>query len=167
MTTTNYPLSAIDPLTAAAALAQSGFTEYRKKLLTSISDITFPPGTVYQTPEGLRAEDEETRCAFDVQGGIYPIRESGFQASFEQLTPTYNLRDAAEEMRIAYNHAIDVHGGGNAALVDLHWAVEELAEAFVREMTPGERAALAAKPATPLDWGHVEMKESLRSPDRT
>ena len=69
-------------------------------------------------------------------------------------------------MRIAYNHAIDVHGGENAALVDLHWAVEELAESVVREIV-GERAALAAKPATPLDWGHVEMKESLRSPDRT
>ena len=72
-----------DPLTAAAAINLSGFSEYRKKLLTSISDITFPIGTVYQTPAGLRADDEETRCAFDVQGGIYPIRESVFQASYE------------------------------------------------------------------------------------
>jgi hypothetical protein len=72
-----------DVLTAAEALRLSGFTEYRKKSLTPISDRTFPPGTVYQTPEGLRAEDEETRCAFDVQGGIHPIRESVFRASYE------------------------------------------------------------------------------------
>ena len=87
-----------DPLTAADALAQSGFTEYRKKLLTSISDIRFPPGTVYQTPEGLRTDDEETRCAFDVQGGIYPIRESVFQASYEVATqpaPAPDVREAA------------------------------------------------------------------------
>jgi len=59
------------------------FSEYRKTALTRISDRTFPPGTVYQTPEGLRAEDEGTRCAIDVQGGIYPIRESVFRASYE------------------------------------------------------------------------------------
>lgn len=47
-----------------------------------ISDRSFPPGTTYQTPEGLRAEDEDTRAALDVQGGIYPIRESVFRASY-------------------------------------------------------------------------------------
>lgn len=73
-------------LTVDEALTRSGFTEYRKTALTLISDITFPAGTVYQTPEGLRAEDEETRCAFDIQGGIYPIRESVFQASYEPIT---------------------------------------------------------------------------------
>lgn len=74
-------------LTAAEALRMSGFTEYRAKAMTPISDRTFPPGTIYQTPEGLRAEDEETRCAFDVQGGIYPIRESVFRASYELPAP--------------------------------------------------------------------------------
>ncbi len=87
-----------DVLTAADASALSGFTEYRKKLLTSISDSTFPAGTIYATPEGLRAEDEETRCAFDVQGGIYPIRESVFQASYEI---------AAVELREALGAVID------------------------------------------------------------
>lgn len=76
-----------EPLTATEALRLSGFSEYRKTALTPISDRTFPPGTVYQTPEGLRAEDEETRCAFDVQGGIYPIRESVFQASYAAAPP--------------------------------------------------------------------------------
>jgi len=74
-------------LTAAAALARCTFTEYRKRTPTPISDITFPPGTVYQTPEGLRAEDEETRAAFDVQGCIYPIRESVFRANYEPVPP--------------------------------------------------------------------------------
>lgn len=70
-------------LDAERAHNSTTFTEYRKRTLTPISDITFPPGTVYQTPEGLRAEDEETRAAFDVQGGIYPIRESVFRATYE------------------------------------------------------------------------------------
>jgi len=76
-----------EPLTAGEALHRSTFTEYRKTALTPISDITYPPGTVFQTPEGLRAEDEDTRAAFDVQGGIYPIRESVFRASYG-ATPT-------------------------------------------------------------------------------
>jgi hypothetical protein len=71
-----------DPLTPGAAMAESAFSLYRKKTLTSISDRTYPPGTVYETPEGLRAEDEETRCAFDAQGHIYPIRESVFRATY-------------------------------------------------------------------------------------
>jgi len=80
------------PLTAEEALRRSTFTEYRKTALTPISDITYPPGTVFQTPEGLRAEDEDTRAAFDVQGGIYPIRESVFRASYA-ATPTPDTHD--------------------------------------------------------------------------
>ena len=80
--TTPDPVGLREALTPDA-VATIGRSEYRKKVLTSISDATFPPGTVYQTPEGLRAEDEDTRCAWDVQGGIYPIRESVFQASYE------------------------------------------------------------------------------------
>ena len=58
------------------------FGEFRKVGTTTISLFTVPPGVPYQTPEGLRAEDEETRIAFDVQGGVYPIRESVFQRSY-------------------------------------------------------------------------------------
>ena len=72
-----------EPLTPEAALAKCTFSLYRKLTMTPISDATFPPGTVYQTPEGLRAEDEETRAAFDAKGGIYPIRESVFQLTYE------------------------------------------------------------------------------------
>ena len=69
-------------VTAEYAKQVTGFSLYRKAARTLISNRTFPPGTIYQTPEGLRAEDEETRCAVDVQGGIYPIRESVFLASY-------------------------------------------------------------------------------------
>jgi uncharacterized membrane protein len=62
------------------------FGEYRKATLTRISDAVYPPGVVYATPEGLRAEDEATRCAVDVQGGIYPIRVSVFEATYERAT---------------------------------------------------------------------------------
>ena len=87
-----------EPLTATDVLRLSGFTEYRKTALTPISDRSFPPGTVYQTPEGLRAEDEETRCAFDVQGGIYQIRESVFAASYATIDAA---RDTLDEERLA------------------------------------------------------------------
>ena len=72
-----------EALTTEEAKRRSSFSLYRKTALTPISDATFPPGTVFQTPEGLRAEDEESRAALDVQGGIYPIRESVFRASYE------------------------------------------------------------------------------------
>jgi hypothetical protein len=71
-----------DPLTVADAMRRSGFSLYQKTARTLISDITFPPGTVYDTPEGLRAEDEETRAALDARGGIYPIREAIFRATY-------------------------------------------------------------------------------------
>ena len=82
-------------LTPEYARSSTTFTEYRKRTLTPISDITFPPGTIYQTPEGLRAEDEETRAAFDVQGGIYPIRESVFQATYEAVSTVHAILPAA------------------------------------------------------------------------
>jgi hypothetical protein len=74
-------------LTPETVLARCTFTEYRKHDLTRISDLTFPPGTVYQTPEGPSAKDEETRAAFDAQGGLYPIRESVFRATYELALP--------------------------------------------------------------------------------
>ena len=43
-------------ITADEARRLSGFSTYRKTALTSISDRTFPPGTTYQTPEGLRIQ---------------------------------------------------------------------------------------------------------------
>jgi len=91
------------PLSAGEALRRSTFTKHRKTALTPISDITYPPGTVFQTPEGLRAEDEDTRAAFDVQGGIYPIRESVFRASYEAATPTEKLRVALREMTVGFH----------------------------------------------------------------
>lgn len=68
------------------------FSQYRKVATTRISDFTVPPGVTYQTPEGLHAEDEHTRIAFDVQGGVYPIRESVFQASYARATPAPTMR---------------------------------------------------------------------------
>lgn len=61
------------------------FKEYRKKVLSRISTFTVPAGTSFETPEGLKAEDEETRIAFDSQGGVYPIRESVFQETYEEV----------------------------------------------------------------------------------
>lgn len=77
-----------DPITSASAEAMGTFSEYRKIATTRISDFTVPPGVPYQTPEGLRAEDEPTRIAFDVQGCVYPIRESVFGASYAALSTT-------------------------------------------------------------------------------
>lgn len=62
----------------------STFGDFRKKTLTQISHTTVPPGTAFETPEGLKAEDEPCRIAFDAQGGVYPIRESVFQATYEE-----------------------------------------------------------------------------------
>lgn len=60
------------------------FESFRKKTLTQISSFTVPPDYKYETPEGLKAEDEETRIAIDSQGGVYPIRESVFQETYEK-----------------------------------------------------------------------------------
>lgn len=60
------------------------FDSFRKKTLTKISSFTVPPGYRYETPEGLKAEDEETRIAIDSQGGVYPIRESVFKETYEK-----------------------------------------------------------------------------------
>ncbi len=58
------------------------FALFRKTARSLISTFTVPPGTPFETPEGLRAKDEPCRIAFDVQGGVYPIRESVFQQSY-------------------------------------------------------------------------------------
>lgn len=60
------------------------FGLFRKVALARISEFTVPPGTPFKTPEGLIAEDEECRIAFDAQGGVYPIRESVFRLSYER-----------------------------------------------------------------------------------
>lgn len=62
------------------------FGSYRKIQATSISEFTVPPGTPFETPEGLKAEDEECRIAIDSQGGVYPIRESVFRETYERIT---------------------------------------------------------------------------------
>lgn len=55
------------------------FANFVKLGVTKISTFTVPPNTVFETPEGMKAEDEEARIAFDIQGGVYPIRESVFR----------------------------------------------------------------------------------------
>jgi hypothetical protein len=72
-------------ITPDIAKGLGAYSFYRKTTATQISDFTVPPGTPYETPEGLRAEDEETRVAWDAQGGVYPIRESVFRATYERL----------------------------------------------------------------------------------
>jgi hypothetical protein len=69
-------------VTSENAATLGKFGEYVKIAKTRISEFTVPAGTTFVTPEGLRAEDEECRIAFDVQGGVYPIRESVFQKSY-------------------------------------------------------------------------------------
>lgn len=64
-------------------LPEGDYGLYRKVALTRASDFTVPPGTTFETPEGLRAEDEECRVAIDSQGGVYPIRESVFRETYE------------------------------------------------------------------------------------
>lgn len=59
---------------------------FRKTALTKVSTFTVPPGTTFDTPEGLKAPDEECRVAIDCQGGVYPIRESVFRESYELAT---------------------------------------------------------------------------------
>ena len=87
------------PITSATAETMGTFSEHRKVATTRISDFTVPPGIPYQTPEGLRAEDEPTRIAFDVQGGVYPIRESVFVASYAALSTTPAPLDEARLAR--------------------------------------------------------------------
>lgn len=66
-------------------MPEGDYSLYRKKVLTKASDFTVPAGTTFDTPEGLRAEDEECRVAVDSQGGVYPIRESVFRDSYEKV----------------------------------------------------------------------------------
>lgn len=61
------------------------YADFHKVAVTRISCFTVPAGTPFHTPEGLRAEEEQCRIALDVQGGVYPIRESVFQASYEPV----------------------------------------------------------------------------------
>ena len=68
----------------AESFGDGQFGMHRKVAVTRISLFTVPADTRFQTPEGLRAEDEECRIAFDIQGGVYPIRESVFQESYER-----------------------------------------------------------------------------------
>lgn len=72
----------IDVVTSENAENMGVFGSYKKIGTTRISNFTVPAGTKFQTPEGLKAEDEECRIAFDVQGGVYPIRESVFAAVY-------------------------------------------------------------------------------------
>ena len=75
-----------DVITPENAL-QFQTAHFRKTALTRISTFTVPPGTRFETPEGLTSEDEPARIAFDTQGGVYPIRESVFRESYEQVEP--------------------------------------------------------------------------------
>jgi hypothetical protein len=88
------------PLTAATVKARSIFSLYRKTALTSISDAVFPPGTVFSTPEGLLAEDEPVRAAMDVQGGVYPIRESVFRASYAAAAQSAETEEPVRVIQI-------------------------------------------------------------------
>lgn len=72
------------------------FGLYRKIGLSRISNFTVPPGTKFCTPEGLHAEDEPCRVAFDSQGGVYPIRESVFAETYELVLDDEKKRPAAE-----------------------------------------------------------------------
>jgi hypothetical protein len=74
----------VDEVVTPESVLSEPFGLYRKTALTRISDRVYPPGTVYQTPEGLKAEDEETRCAIDAHGGVYPIRESVFRMTYSR-----------------------------------------------------------------------------------
>ena len=75
-----------DVITGENATERGEFGQYRKTALSTISNFTVPAGTRFKTPEGLHAEDEEARIAFDTQGGVYPIRESVFRESYEPAT---------------------------------------------------------------------------------
>jgi len=93
------------PLTAESVEAMGTFSQHRKVATTRISDFTVPPGVPYETPEGLRAEDEPTRVAFDVQGGIYPIRESVFRESY-QPDAARAAQPSREALRASLHEAI-------------------------------------------------------------
>ena len=88
----NYEFPVI--VTRDSAQQLGAFSLFRKATLTRISVFTVPPGTTFETPEGLRAEDEECRIAFDSQGGVYPIRESVFRETYvtgEPVPPEVSL----------------------------------------------------------------------------
>jgi hypothetical protein len=79
----------MDTVTPDNAASLGEFGQFRKTALSTISAFTVPAGTRFKTPEGLYAEDEECRIAFDTQGGVYPIRESVFQQSYERVEQPY------------------------------------------------------------------------------
>lgn len=154
-----------EALTAETVVTMGTFSEHRKTALTRISDFTVPPGVPYQTPEGLRAEDEETRVAFDVQGGVYPIRESVFRASYERASAPQEtppglraalLAEIDEWRRLQANaRALDSEAdqGYVAGLGHAIFAAEELA-ALRAGAEPNRLDALRelSEAATPGPW---------------
>lgn len=74
----------MDTITPSNAGSYGDFGRYRKTAISKISNFTVPAGTAFETPEGLKAEDEECRIAFDSQGGVYPIRESIFLETYKE-----------------------------------------------------------------------------------
>lgn len=97
----------IAPITAENARTFGDFMMHKKRPATEISVFTVPPGTPFETPEGLKAEDEETRIAFDSQGGVYPVRESVFAETYAPLTPD-DIRGGPDvDLSIAADDLVD------------------------------------------------------------
>jgi hypothetical protein len=100
---TTRPDTAVTPVTWATAYSLGPFARYRKVTLALISKFTVPPGTPFETPKGLRADDEECRIAFDSQGGVYPIRESVFRETYIEV-------DLGEELQTIIDRLEVIHG---------------------------------------------------------
>ena len=79
----HVPCSAV--VTPSNSTTFGPFVPHRKKGLTLISLETVPPGTAFMTPEGLNADDEPCHIAYDVNGGVYPIRHSVYEATYVRV----------------------------------------------------------------------------------
>jgi hypothetical protein len=142
----------IAPITSENARSFGSFAPHRKTTLTEISTFTVPPATPYETPEGLKAEDEETRIAFDSQGGVYPIRESVFAETYALAPEDRDVQlDTGTDELIAVREENDQLLGRIAELESLlsAQAADDAEDVTAIEYT-GQHSALALELAREL-----------------
>lgn len=148
--------SPLPPVITAESIKRFLFGEYRKTATTRISEFTVPPGTPFQTPEGLKAEDEPCRVAFDSQGGVYPIRESVFRETFEKektkapeaVSIANSFRRVAERLHQATERGEDISREAiiEAVASEVGIPLEQLIEAAWKESRVGMAFMLIVGP---------------------
>lgn len=73
-------------ITKEEARAMGTYKRYKKTAITEISDFIIPQHTEVDTLEGVYTCGEASRLAFDNKGNVYPIANSIFETSYEEVT---------------------------------------------------------------------------------